>query len=129
MIVLNASRVEISFVLDLPLLCSVSLLAVLVLTNVGWAGVEVLESSALRLEVSPKPYSYRVLEKSTGEVLVTQDSTVVTVNAELYPVSNVANLAHGANEITGDLVLQVAGRDALAGQSRISICESSSAAG
>ncbi|PYV69028.1 MAG: hypothetical protein DMG96_35110 [Acidobacteria bacterium] len=102
-------------------LCSISrfsavsiLLPVLVLTRVGWAGVEVLESSALRLEVSSNPYSYRVLEQSTGEVLVKQDSTVVTINAELYPASHVANLAHGAAEITGDLMLQLAGRDALA---------------
>ena len=102
-------------------LCSISrfsavsiLLPVLVLTRVGWAGVEVLESSALRLEVSSNPYLYRVLEKSTGEVLVKQDSTVVTINAELYPASHVANLAHGAAEITGDLMLQLAGRDALA---------------
>jgi alpha-D-xyloside xylohydrolase len=90
------------------------LLPVLVLTRVGWAGVEALESSALRLEVSSNPYSYRVLEKSTGEVLIQQDSAVVTINAELYPVSHIANLARGDHEITADLMLQLAGRDALA---------------
>ena len=90
------------------------LLPVMMFTEVGWAAVQVLESSALRLEVSSNPYSYRVLEKNTGEVLVSQDSTVVTVNAELYPVSNLANPARGADELTGDLMLQLAGRDVLA---------------
>ncbi|MGO9642464.1 MAG: hypothetical protein ACLP1Y_14310, partial [Candidatus Acidiferrales bacterium] len=39
----------------------------------GAAGnVVTLESPALRLEVTASPYSYRVIEKSSGEVLLVQ---------------------------------------------------------
>ena len=39
----------------------------------------VLESSTLRVEVSPAPYSYAVVEKSTGQVLLRQAETTFTV--------------------------------------------------
>ncbi len=37
-----------------------------------WAAVETLESSAMRIELSTSPYSFRVLERSTGDVLVSE---------------------------------------------------------
>ncbi len=80
----------------------------------SWASVETLESSALRLEINSSPYSFRVLEKATGELLVSHDSTVLTIGAELYPVSDAANLLKSPDGIHGDLLLQLAGRDALA---------------
>ncbi len=39
----------------------------------------VLESSALRVEVTPSPYSYAVIEKTTGQVLLRQSETTFTV--------------------------------------------------
>jgi len=51
-----------------------------------WAGMQsgigattVLESSALRLEVTTAPYSYAVMEKATGQILLRQAQTTFTV--------------------------------------------------
>src|SRR4051812_3552040 len=41
----------------------------------------VLESSALRLEVTAAPYSYSVIEKATGAVLLTESQTAFTRGA------------------------------------------------
>lgn len=42
----------------------------------SWAAApETLESSALRIELNTSPYSFRVLEKSTGEVLISHSRT------------------------------------------------------
>jgi len=43
------------------------------------AVVTVLESSALRVEVTAAPYSYAVIEKATGQVLLRQAQTTFTV--------------------------------------------------
>ena len=77
------------------------------------AATETLESAALRLEVTSAPYSYRVIERSTGETLVSQDSTVLTLSTELYPLVNASNVVKSAAGIQADLQLQLAGRDAL----------------
>jgi len=81
----------------------------------GAAGnVATLESLALRLEVTASPYSYRVIEKSSGEVLLAQDNTAFTFNAEFYPVTDAANFAHpNATSLTADLNLQLMGVDPL----------------
>ena len=39
----------------------------------------ILESSALRVEITAAPYSYAVIEKTTGQVLVRQSQTTFTV--------------------------------------------------
>ena len=57
------------------LILSFSLLAGMLLAAApGWAQapVETLESSILKLEVRTNPYSYRVMEKSTGETLLSE---------------------------------------------------------
>jgi len=41
---------------------------------------ETLESSALRVELSTSPYSFRVIERATGAVLVSQNNTAFTEN-------------------------------------------------
>lgn len=48
-------------------------------TSAAAAATVVLESSALRVEVTAAPYSYAVIEKSTGQVLVRQSETTFTV--------------------------------------------------
>jgi alpha-D-xyloside xylohydrolase len=78
-----------------------------------WAEVESLESSALRVEVSTTPYAYRVIEQSTGTVLVSLDDTAFTFGAEFYPVSEAAHLVKGPDKIEGDLLIELAGRDRL----------------
>ena len=56
------------------------------------AATETLESSVLRFELNTSPYSYRVIERSTGKVLLSQSSTGVTFGPELYPASEAANV-------------------------------------
>jgi len=52
------------------------------------AAVEALESPVLRLEITTHPYSYRVIERATGEVLVSEDNTGFTFGPEFYPVAD-----------------------------------------
>ena len=77
-----------------------------------WAA-EAMESSALRVEISTSPYSYRVIEKSTGQVLVSQDGTAFTFGAEFYPAADAAHLVKSEDNIKADLHLDLAGRDRL----------------
>jgi alpha-glucosidase (family GH31 glycosyl hydrolase) len=69
----------------------------------------------LRLEITTGPYSYRVVEKSTREVLVSQDNTGFTFGSEFYPVADATNLSSNANGIQASLVIETAGRDRLRG--------------
>ena len=48
-------------------------------TPAAAAATTVLESSVLRLEVTAAPYSYAVIEKSTGQVLLRQAQTTFNV--------------------------------------------------
>lgn len=48
----------------------------------AFAATETLESPALRIELNTNPYSFRVLERSTGDVLVEQSSTAFTKSRE-----------------------------------------------
>ena len=48
-------------------------------TPAAAAATTVLESSALRLEVTAAPYSYSIIEKSTGQVLLRQAQTTFNV--------------------------------------------------
>ena len=50
----------------------------------------VLESSALRIEVTATPYSYAVVEKATGQVLLRQAQTTFTVGTDR--VANAATI-------------------------------------
>jgi alpha-D-xyloside xylohydrolase len=78
------------------------------------ANVVTLESDALRLEVTANPYSYRVIEKSTNEVLLAQDNTAFTFNTEFYPGTSAVNIARPNDvSLTLDLNLQTKGLDPL----------------
>ena len=77
------------------------------------AGTETLESSVLRLELNTSPYSYRVVERSSGKVLLSQSSTGVTFGPELYPASEAANVSKSANRLQAELRLQLAGRESM----------------
>lgn len=85
------------------------------LASESQAATQSLESSVLRLEVTASPYSYRVIEKSTGEVLVVHDSTGFTFGPEFYPVADAVNFVPGVNSLQGSLVIETAGRDKLPG--------------
>ncbi len=62
---------------NLKLLVLVGLLSLLFCPET-WAAVETIESSVLRVEVTASPYSFRILERSTGEVLLSESSTAFT---------------------------------------------------
>ena len=53
---------------------------------------ETLESSVLRLEVSTDPYSYRVVERASGDVLVAETGGV-SFTESCYTVKSVTNVA------------------------------------
>jgi len=74
---------------------------------------ETLESSVLRVEISTNPYGYRVIEKSTRDVLVSQDGTAFTFGREFYPAAEAANLVKSSDTIKADLHLELPGRDRL----------------
>jgi alpha-D-xyloside xylohydrolase len=78
------------------------------------SNVFTLESNALRLEVTANPYSYRVIEKSSGQVLVDQDNTAFTFQAEFYPGTSAVNIARPNDaSLSLDLNLQTKGLDPL----------------
>lgn len=66
-----------------------------------WAEVENFESPALRVEISTSPYTYRVIEKSTGDVLVSLDDTAFTFGSGFYPVAEATHLVKSADNIEG----------------------------
>jgi alpha-D-xyloside xylohydrolase len=66
--------------------------------NPGAWGAETLESSVLRLEFNAEPYSYRVIERTTGEVLVSETGQIAfTENA--YHVRNATDLTKSATSL------------------------------
>jgi alpha-glucosidase (family GH31 glycosyl hydrolase) len=75
------------------------------------AATETLESPALRLELNTAPYFYRVIERSSGKVLLSQSSTGVTFGPELYPVSAATDVSKTSNSLQAELPLQLAGRE------------------
>jgi len=82
-------------------------------SSMGRAETQTLESPLLRLEVATSPYAFRVIEKSTGDVLVSQDNTAFTFGAEFYPVAEAANVTKGPSALKADLLIELAGRDRL----------------
>src|SRR5207237_427 len=71
------------------------------------AQTAVLESSALRLEVNGGPYSYSVIEKSTGTVLARESQTQFTVGGTARTVSGAS--VTGQTDTTPDATLTLAG--------------------
>jgi alpha-D-xyloside xylohydrolase len=73
----------------------------LILASLGANGArasESLESSALRLEVSTNPYSYRVLERVTGDVLVAETGGI-SFTENRYTVKSVTDVAKSGDTL------------------------------
>ncbi|HEX3351379.1 MAG TPA: TIM-barrel domain-containing protein [Terriglobales bacterium] len=85
----------------------------LLLKSNSVAATETLESPALRLELITSPYSYRVIERSSGKVLLSQSSTGITFGPELYPASDATSVSKASNSLQAELRLQLAGRESL----------------
>ena len=93
--------------------CPVILLGIVPATASHTWAATTLESSSLRLELDSSPYSYRVVERSTREVLVSQSDTAFTFGAELYPLANATEVTKNSNSLRATLRLELAGRDRL----------------
>jgi len=77
------------------------------------AATESIESPFLRVVVNTHPYSFQVIEKSTGQVLLSESNTSLLVADELYPVFDASALAKTADGLRATLALQLAGRSPL----------------
>ena len=67
------------------------------------AGVEAIESSALRIELNTSPYSLRIIEKSTGEVLLSASRTAFT--DQLHRVTSATDVVRASDSIQATLLL------------------------
>jgi alpha-D-xyloside xylohydrolase len=66
---------------------------------------ETLESTALRLELNTAPYSYRVIERSTGEVLVSETGGI-TLTSNGYTVRALSDLTKTNDALRATLHLE-----------------------
>jgi len=73
------------------------------LASPAGAAAETLRSSALRLELTTSPYSYRVLEGSTGEVLLAHSALALT--AAHYKAASASDLKRTAKSISATVSL------------------------
>jgi len=69
------------------------------------AASETLESSALRIELNASPYSYRVIERSTGETLVSETGAT-TFTENKYAVRNVSDITKANGNMRAILHLE-----------------------
>src|SRR5262245_10528699 len=65
---------------------------------------ETLESSALRLELNERPYYYRVIERATGDVLVSQSGATSFRNIA-YAVKSASEVMKSADSMRATLRL------------------------
>jgi len=88
--------------------CALTAVAVsFIATQGAIAQTAVLESSTLRLEVNGGPYSYSVIEKSTGTVLAAESQTQFTVGGTARTVSGAS--ITGQTDTTLDATLTLVG--------------------
>jgi len=66
---------------------------------------ETLESSALRIELNTSPYSYRVIEKSSGEVLVSENGGI-TFTSNGYTVRSASDVTKTSGSMRAVLHLE-----------------------
>lgn len=84
-----------------------TLLAALMLTAAAAstrASVESLDSPVVRVELNTNPYSLRILEKSTGDILLSTTRTAFT--GQLYEVASATEVVDESNSIHATLVLK-----------------------
>jgi alpha-D-xyloside xylohydrolase len=67
--------------------------------------IETIESSALRVEVKTNPYSFRVIEKSSGEELF-METGAITFTTNGYTVRAVTDVSRGNNWLKATLRLE-----------------------
>jgi alpha-glucosidase (family GH31 glycosyl hydrolase) len=65
----------------------------------------VLQSTALKLEVTASPYSYKVTEMSSGDVLVSQSTSTFTVGGTAYATSGASGFTTTGTTLDATLAL------------------------
>jgi alpha-glucosidase (family GH31 glycosyl hydrolase) len=65
----------------------------------------VLESTALRLDLTASPYSYKVTEKSSGEVLLLQSASTFTVGGTAYTTASASGFITTGTTLDATLAL------------------------
>jgi alpha-glucosidase (family GH31 glycosyl hydrolase) len=65
----------------------------------------VLESTALKLELTASPYSYKVTEKSSGDVLLLQSASTFTVGGSAYTTSGASGFTTTGTTLDATLAL------------------------
>lgn len=93
------------------------LLPILLWAGLSWlstahASTQTLESTALRLEVDDSPFSYRVLEKPTSTLLLSQATNAFSFGSTAYGVSVATNFL--VTSTTFEAQLRLAGTSAVA---------------
>ena len=79
----------------------------LLTTNAALASTQVIESPELRLEITTNPYSYKLIEKSTGETLVSQSQTHFKANANEGVATRITQFARTSDIMIATLELAV----------------------
>jgi len=69
-----------------------------------WAAVETMQSSVLRVEVTASPYSFRIVERSTGDVLLSEASTAFT--EKRYRATEATEFTKAPNTLGATVTLQ-----------------------
>ncbi|HXU80116.1 MAG TPA: hypothetical protein VN914_01880, partial [Polyangia bacterium] len=73
------------------------------------ASAATLESSTLSLQVTEAPYSFRVVERSTGEILLRQSATTFTMAGSSAGAASASAVVTTATTLDADLTLGGAG--------------------
>ena len=68
-------------------------------------GGNVLESDVLRLELTPNPYTYRILEKPSGRVLVSHSATRYTIGGTVRTVASASSVSNNGTTMSAMLAL------------------------
>jgi alpha-glucosidase (family GH31 glycosyl hydrolase) len=69
------------------------------------AATKTITSSALQLTVTPNPYSYQVIERSTGQVLVSENTVTFTIAGVAYQAATASGIITTPTSLNATLAL------------------------
>jgi len=81
------------------------LLSTLLLAASLPAATKTIASSALQLVVTPSPYSYQVIERSTGQVLVSENAMTFTIAGVPYQAATAGGIITTPTSVNATLTL------------------------
>ena len=67
--------------------------------------ISVLESKALRITLTGNPYSFKIIEKSSGQTLLSHGKTSFKLDGKSYSAKSTDNITPTASTLEADLVL------------------------